>query len=156
MCQSYCAAVLWYNRNTLEDVSHSAVLPDDWIFGTERDREIEGERGWPPLLSACWNDRAPACCWCWDLLYVCVCVCVCVYVCVWLSKCVSVVHNNKVPYTALWQPVFPTTHSSTIIWNKNKVDHVSVCVSLCGRRLGAVVFLFLSVIVCTNQLTQCV
>lgn len=61
--QLYCVALLWDNRNALHDVSHSAVLPDDWLFGTEMERES----GWCSLLP-CWNDRAPACCWCWDLL----------------------------------------------------------------------------------------
>lgn len=29
--------VLWNNKNTLDDVSHSALLPDDWVLGTHRE-----------------------------------------------------------------------------------------------------------------------
>lgn len=45
-CQPHCDVLPLDSKNTRRDVSHSAVLPDDWIFLAQR----EG-RGMPSIVA---------------------------------------------------------------------------------------------------------
>lgn len=62
--------VLWNNKNTLDDVSHSALLPDDWVLGTQREDGVHCYRFAGMIVHLRGADGG-----------ICsICVCVCVYV----------------------------------------------------------------------------
>jgi len=70
----YCVVSLWDRKKVYPCWCVPLSSFARWLGFWHKEVEGGGGReiasGWGPLLSLCWNDRAPACCWWWDLPHV--------------------------------------------------------------------------------------